>query len=217
MTNEQFNSLIDKLEQNSVEILKKKAALYAKNGDVENNFRVGSEISGKTMAQTAWGYMVKHLSALRGMIDADDFSDTADLEEKCTDIINYTRWIYCLAHEKTLDKSTNLCNNAVTELDCLDCRWFELSEAAERDASGKILDNIPCKTCKNNFMPGTEEYDYAPDNWKPLEDDKEFTGCDVCKDSMKGEDEFPCNMCKHAAIQGTVEYEERVDMFSSAD
>lgn len=100
MTREEFNKLLDELDNNSVETLKKKNEKYSLGGDPIHNFTSGADIMGDTPAKTCWGYMTKHLVALRDMVDRDDFSDREDFLEKCQDTINYIRFLWVLGNEK---------------------------------------------------------------------------------------------------------------------
>ena len=99
MTRETFEYLLDKLDGESLETLKEKNAKYSAPDDALHNFNKGAEFTGLTPAQTAWGYLTKHLIALHDKIERDDFEDKDDLLEKCQDAINYIRFIWCLAHE----------------------------------------------------------------------------------------------------------------------
>lgn len=94
-----FEALLDELDGNSVATLKAKNARYSSDDDTLHNFNAGADIAGTTPAQCAWGYAVKHLVALRDMIDANDFSNREDFLEKCQDIINYVRLIWCLGND----------------------------------------------------------------------------------------------------------------------
>lgn len=96
----EFNKLLDELDGNSLETLKNKNAKYASADDCLHNFDSGAEIAGNTSAQCAWGYMTKHLVALRDMVERDDFSDREDFLEKCQDIINYIRFIWLIGNER---------------------------------------------------------------------------------------------------------------------
>lgn len=100
MTREEFNKLLDELDDNSVETLKKKNEKYSLGGDPIHNFTSGADIMGDTPAKTCWGYMTKHLVALRDMVDRNDFSDREDFLEKCQDTINYIRFLWVLGNEK---------------------------------------------------------------------------------------------------------------------
>lgn len=95
----EFGKLLDELDSNSIDTLKKKNALYAKNGDCLHNFKSGSDIFGGTPAKACWGYMTKHLVALRDMVDSDDFTNREDFLEKCQDSINYIRFLWCIGND----------------------------------------------------------------------------------------------------------------------
>mgnify|MGYP000175276725 CR=1 FL=1 len=101
MTSEEFNKLLDELDGSSLETLKTKNKKYSENvnGDCLHNFNSGSAIFGGTPAQTCWGYLTKHLTALRDMVEQDNFSDKAELLEKCQDSINYIRFLYCIGSD----------------------------------------------------------------------------------------------------------------------
>lgn len=99
MTVETFNKLLDELDGNSLETLKQKNAKYASPNDCLHNFDSGAKIMGSTPAQCAWGYMTKHLVALRDKVEKNDFEDREDLLEKCQDIINYIRFIWLIGND----------------------------------------------------------------------------------------------------------------------
>ena len=99
MKRERFEELLDELDGQSLETLKEKNARYASDDDCLHNFDSGAEIAGVTSAQCAWGYMTKHLVALRDMIEKDDFSNREDFLEKCQDIINYIRFIWVIGND----------------------------------------------------------------------------------------------------------------------
>lgn len=102
MTSEVFAELLEELDGCSRETLVTKNRAYSEqhDGDCLHNFRAGAEIMGGTPAQAAWGYMTKHLVALRDMVERDDFSDLENLKEKCQDINNYIRFIWCIGNER---------------------------------------------------------------------------------------------------------------------
>lgn len=100
MTRDTFNKLLDELDGNSLETLKQKNAKYASDDDCLHNFQAGADIMASTPAQCAWGYMTKHLVALRDKVARDDFGDRDDLLEKCQDIINYIRFIWLIGNDK---------------------------------------------------------------------------------------------------------------------
>lgn len=99
MKAERFKELLDELDGNSLQTLKEKNARYAQNGDCLHNFRSGAEVAGGTPAQACWGYMTKHLVALRDMVERDDFSNREDFLEKCQDTINYIRFLWCIGND----------------------------------------------------------------------------------------------------------------------
>lgn len=100
MTTEAFNKLVDEIRAASIDTLTAKNAKYAVGGDRLHNFRAGGDIIGGTAAQACWGYMTKHLVALRDMVERDDFHDLCDLKEKCQDVINYTVFLWCIGSER---------------------------------------------------------------------------------------------------------------------
>lgn len=104
MTKERFKELLEELDGESLNTLTVKNARYSSENDALHNFKIGAAISGMTPAQTAWGYMTKHLTALRDMIQRDDFANKEDLLEKIQDSINYLRFIWAIANEG--DKTT---------------------------------------------------------------------------------------------------------------
>lgn len=73
MTNERFQELVEQLRGASIDTLLRKNSGYASDDDRLHNFNAGAETSGRTPAQTAWGYLTKHLVALRDRVDRDDF------------------------------------------------------------------------------------------------------------------------------------------------
>lgn len=99
MSNKAFEMLIKELDQNSVDTLVKKNAMYSMDGDALHNFRTGADIMGGTMADACWGYLTKHLVALRDMVMKNDFSNREDFLEKCQDSINYIRFLWCIGNE----------------------------------------------------------------------------------------------------------------------
>lgn len=100
MSPERFKELLDELDGNSLQTLKEKNARYSQNGDALHNFRSGAEIAGGTPAQACWGYLTKHLVALRDKVERNDFSNREDFLEKCQDTINYIRFLWCIGNEE---------------------------------------------------------------------------------------------------------------------
>lgn len=100
MTDRQFQELLIELEGSSQNTLISKNALYSANGDCLHNFRSGGEILGGTPAEACWGYLTKHLVALRDKVKNNDFTDREDFLEKCQDSINYIRFLWCIGNEE---------------------------------------------------------------------------------------------------------------------
>ena len=100
MTNERFKTLLEELDSNSLMTLLEKNERYSSNGDIMHNFRSGADIFGGSPAQTCWGYLTKHLVALRDMVQRNDFSNREDFLEKCQDSINYIRFLWCIGNEE---------------------------------------------------------------------------------------------------------------------
>ena len=95
-----FEELLEELDANSVKTLIEKNARYSSPDDCLHNFNVGGDIFGGTAAQACWGYLTKHLVALRDMIERDDFHNRDDFLEKCQDSINYIRFLWCIGNEE---------------------------------------------------------------------------------------------------------------------
>lgn len=99
MNRDIFEKLLDELDGNSINTLKEKNARYSSPDDCLHNFNAGGDIFGGTPAQACWGYLTKHLVALRDMIERNDFSNRDDFLEKCQDSINYIRFLWCIGNE----------------------------------------------------------------------------------------------------------------------
>ena len=100
MDSERFKTLLEELDGNSLRTLIEKNARYSSNSDSLHNFNAGGEVFGGTPAQACWGYLTKHLVALRDMVQRNDFSNRADFLEKCQDSINYIRFLWCIGNEE---------------------------------------------------------------------------------------------------------------------
>ena len=106
MNGVKFEGLLRELDDNSLETLLRKNARYSVENDRLHNFNAGGDIFGGTPAQACWGYMTKHLVALRDMVQKNDFSDRDDFMEKCQDTINYIRFLWCIGNEE-MEKYTH--------------------------------------------------------------------------------------------------------------
>ena len=103
MNGVKFEGLLNELDNNSVQTLIMKNAKYAPAEDRLHNFNAGADIFGGTAAQACWGYMTKHMVALRDMVQRNDFHDREDFMEKCQDCINYIRFLWLIGNEE-MDK-----------------------------------------------------------------------------------------------------------------
>lgn len=99
MDAKRFEELVGEIRSTSMDILLSKNAAYSTD-DKLHNFRVGGNILGGTTAQACWGYLTKHLVALRDKVDRNNFSDLEDLKEKCIDAINYIVFLWCIGNEE---------------------------------------------------------------------------------------------------------------------
>ena len=162
MTHERFEQLLDELDGESLTTLKAKNRMYSAPTDALHNFASGAEIGGCTEAQACWGYLVKHLVALRDKIKNNDFSNKDDLKEKCQDSINYIRFIWAIAHEGEDTSFDYDFNDDVGN--CCECKYDNVG--FENDG---ITWKEPCKSCKNGIPSSSPKYKTAELKWKPKE------------------------------------------------
>ena len=154
MTHERFGQLLDELDGESLTTLKAKNRMYSAPDDALHNFVSGANIGGCTEAQACWGYLVKHLVALRDKIKNNDFSNKDDLKEKCQDSINYIRFIWAIAHE---GEDTSFDYNFIDNTpECADCKYNNV----EFEDDGKTWKE-PCKSCKNGIPSSSPKYKTA--------------------------------------------------------
>ena len=162
MTHERFEQLLDELDGESLTTLKAKNRMYSAPDDALHNFASGADIGGCTEAQACWGYLVKHLVALRDKIKNNDFSNKDDLKEKCQDIINYIRFIWAIAHEGEDTSFDYDFNDDVGN--CCECKYDNVG--FENDG---IIWKEPCKSCKNSIPSSSPKYKTAKLKWEPKE------------------------------------------------
>ena len=163
MTHERFEQLLDELDGESLTTLKSKNRMYGAPNDALHNFASGADIGGCTEAQACWGYLVKHLVALRDKIINNDFSNKNDLKEKCQDSINYIRFIWAIAHE---GEDTSFDYNFIDNTpECADCKYNNV----ELEDDGKTWKE-PCKSCKNGIPSSSPKYKTAELKWELKED-----------------------------------------------
>ena len=169
MNHNEFNKMVDSLEEIRINTLKTKNSKYAPENDALHNFHVGAEIMGTTVPQCIWGYATKHIVALRDKIMRDDWTDKYDALEKIQDIQNYLTFIWCAINEDN-DKENNDFDYDFEEniYNCEDCKFSYIGD--NDDDWDKMQSKIivePCKSCKNNFAITEKEYETANLNFIP--------------------------------------------------
>lgn len=160
MTHEDFKTCLEELDGQGAKTLAEKNARYSSSDDALHNFKMGAEVMGGTPAQACWGYMTKHLVALRDMIQRNDFHNREDVLEKIQDSINYLRFIWAISEEER-SKYTSGCQDTNVKMpegygECDSCLYADKTEFEE-----------PCVTCRNHFAYDTSEYYYVPLLWTP--------------------------------------------------
>lgn len=159
MTHEQFRKCLNELDSCGGATLAEKNARYSSSDDALHNFKCGAEIMGGTPAQACWGYATKHLTALRDMIERNDFSNRDDFLEKCQDTINYVRFIWAIGNEKYTE-------NTNTKPETTSVVPFEQQECDECYYMERPMSTEPCCHCKHNKIYGTDEFETATSHWK---------------------------------------------------
>ena len=115
MDRKTFEKLVNEIRSASLDTLVERnfgTNGYAKGDNVSaiHNFEEGGKFlrDGGTPAEAAWSYMVKHLIALRDRVNNNDFEDLEEIKERCSDIINYTCIIWCIANEKNEKQNSKI-------------------------------------------------------------------------------------------------------------
>ena len=160
MTHEEFKTCLEELDGQGAKTLAEKNARYSSSEDALHNFKMGAEIVGGTSAQACWGYMTKHLVALRDMIQRNDFHNREDVLEKIQDSINYLRFIWAISEEER-SKYCDECQNETVKTpdgygECDTCKHDDENPHA-----------LPCVACRNNFYPNSAKYANSPLLWEP--------------------------------------------------
>lgn len=169
MNRETFNTLLEELRSDSIDTLAAKNAMYSKGTDDPlHNFNEGAEVDGSTPAQACWGYLTKHLVALRDMIKRNDFSNRKDFKEKCKDAINYIFFIWCIGNDDRskykLTKEQD--NNPMVERPASEWTLKECQEYCRRTVCTPACPQqcLLRKTC-DALEELAGEGDYAPGDW----------------------------------------------------
>lgn len=173
MTHKEFESLIDELEEDSLNTLKKKNSKYAPCDDALRNFHVGADIMGVTTGECVWGYATKHISSLRDRIKRNDWHDLEDVKEKIQDTINYLRFLWCVANEEALqffveplnvDKPFDDDDDSYDDDSCDNCKFcFIVDNDDNWDENKTKVIVEPCVNCKENYIINTPEWKMAKD------------------------------------------------------
>ena len=170
MTHEDFKTCLEELDGQGAKTLAEKNARYSSSDDALHNFKMGAEVMGGTPAQACWGYMTKHLVALRDMIQRNDFSNREDVLEKIQDSINYLRFIWAISEEERSKYCDGYESEAVNENKIVNIPK-QYGDCCLCEHNDKEMDAEPCVRCRNNFIPHTTEYMDAPLLWEPRRKD----------------------------------------------
>lgn len=175
MTHEEFNNLVDSLEDIRINTLKTKNAKYAPENDALHNFHVGAQIMGVSVPECIWGYATKHIVALRDKITRNDWKDKDDALEKIQDIQNYLTFIWCAINENNTMEIHK--EDASFDYDfiedegcCQTCAFGVIGENDDAWSESGMIIVEPCKSCKHNIPPMSEEYKSAPSHYVSLND-----------------------------------------------
>lgn len=157
MTHEDFKTCLEELDGQGAKTLAEKNVRYSSSDDALHNFKMGAEIVGGTPAQACWGYMTKHLVALRDMIQRNDFHNREDVLEKIQDSINYLRFIWAISEEER-SKYTDGCENEAVKNpngdgECCTCQYKD-----------KTSIEMPCIQCRNVYIDSTYPLLWEPKN-----------------------------------------------------
>lgn len=178
LTFDEFDKLLDELDGDSSETLKRKNRMYSgDSGDPLHNFRTGGQVDGSTMAQTAWHYWKKHFVALMDKIEKNDFSNREDTLEKIQDSINYLRFIWCISEEERknytssvpedIENSIDACTDKEEFHDCCDCKLNYVDSIGDGGFGPESYRGTPCYHCKNTYAFNSSEYKNAKYNFAP--------------------------------------------------
>lgn len=190
MNHKRFAKLIKELNGDSADTLINKNKMYSSEDDALHNFNDGADIFGGTAADACWGYLTKHLVALRDMVKRNDFSNREDFKEKCQDSINYIRILWAIGNDV---------DDGISEHDrgLLQDIVFDTYDDAQKTLSAmrEIVDNYGQVSIGDFYdIAGIDckPYLYHRMGWKNLSDAKiiyfEQTN-DVCGYTIR----FPCN------------------------
>jgi len=96
---EDFDIVLERRINLTRKVLAEKAGEYATESDRFSNFRVAGKILGCSPEMALWGFAVKHLVSVIGIVEAVDQGEEVDLDlvdAKIGDLINYLILLECL-------------------------------------------------------------------------------------------------------------------------
>lgn len=165
MKHDRFAELIKELDGDSAETLINKNKMYSSEDDALHNFNEGADIFGGTAADACWGYLTKHLVALRDMVKRNDFSNREDFKEKCQDSINYIRILWTIGNEVDdgiSEHDRNLLRDIVESLEKRE-KMFEIEDIvfALRSDAQETLSAMQEVVDKYGYVTIADLYDLA--------------------------------------------------------
>lgn len=168
MNHERFAELIKELDGDSADTLINKNKRYSSEDDALHNFNDGADIFGGTAAEACWGYLTKHLVALRDMVKRNDFSNREDFKEKCQDSINYIRILWAIGNETEEERKETFKFEDIVFASHSDAR-------KTLSAMREVVDNYGYVTIGDLYdIVGVncKSYQYQRMGWKNLSDAK---------------------------------------------
>lgn len=99
MRNADFQAILEYCFDEEKKLIGVKADDYASNGDRLANFKSGASFTGLSPRKTLWGYLAKHLSSVKEIVDGKTVS-RAILREKIGDARNYLLLLEALVLEE---------------------------------------------------------------------------------------------------------------------
>jgi len=89
MKAEDFDLLVDKVQNRCKRVLVKKAAHYAGDEDRLENFKRVAQLQDMTPADASFALMSKHIVSIAMLLEEDPLPSKKQWDEKITDAINY--------------------------------------------------------------------------------------------------------------------------------
>ncbi|MBQ9160930.1 MAG: hypothetical protein IJ122_06370 [Methanobrevibacter sp.] len=111
MNREDFDKSIEATFERCKNTLIHKSKEYTPDDDPLNNFKEGSDMSGRPMEEVLFMYCLKHLVSLRDIIFKKVPCDSQLLQEKTGDIINYLAILNAMNDANEFKKSSQTFQN----------------------------------------------------------------------------------------------------------